>query len=200
MVTNQADTGVMKAELHWTLTHMVAKRSVRSSARTPEQILSQITALIGLGLGSRWRQEDRSFGQVADDIQNRREEAVYERGFWGRMSGPTFQLAPPNFRSSNYWIPRAKGRVEAAPEGATVTVTLRSIQMNQVFVLVTGVLAAMGLIVGGAALVGIGTSGGGIAIGVGLIILAVLGIFVRGASKVARVMTDALSAQLDDII
>ena len=190
----------MKAELHWTFTHMFAQRSVRGSARTPDQILSQTTALVGFGLGSRWRQEDRSFGQVADDIHKRGTEAVYERGFWGRISGTAFELAPPNFRSSNYWVPRAKGKVEPAPGGATVAVKLRSIQMNQVFVLVTGFLAAMGLIVGGVALIGAGTSGGGLVVGVGLILLAVLGVFVRGASEVARVMTDALSAELDDII
>jgi hypothetical protein len=115
------------------------------------------------------------------------------------VSGASFELAPPHFRSSSYWIPRAKGRVETAPEGATVTVTLRSIQANQVFELVSGVLAARGLIVGGAALLGGGTSGGGLAIGVGLIILAVLGRpgpwNVEGGTR----MTDALSAELDDI-
>jgi len=173
---------------------------VRGSARTPDQILSQITALIGLGLGSPWRQEERSFGQVADDIRKRGQEAIYERGFWGRVSGHTFELAPPNFRLSSYWVPLAKGTVEAAPGGATVTLRLRYMQRKQVLFLITGAIGAFAAIVGGAILLGNGTSGGGLAIIVGLGILAVLGVMVCGMSRVARVMGDALLAELDDII
>jgi hypothetical protein len=116
------------------------------------------------------------------------------------VSGRTFELASPNFRLSSYWVPRAKAAVESAPGGATVTLRLRYIQANQVFVLIALALGAIGMITGGAILVSTGTSGGALAIAVGLVILAALGVLVQQMARVARVMADALSAELDDII
>lgn len=189
----------MRVELRWTREHLRAQAWDVRSSKSPNQVLSDVAAVIG-SPSSLWNENRReSFGSVIQDVELRGRDAILDRGFSGKVSNDRFVLTPSDDRLHQWWVPKASGRVASVDLESCVSLQVRFIPISGLInIVIAGLLTLVSTVLG-IYLVISGTPAGLIAIAVGVGILLWYVYFLRRASTVGKVMTDALVEQLERI-